>query len=147
MKRTISLLLALLMLLGLAACIRVPVQQPDAPAPQAVQATAAPAATKAPSAATAPASTAAPAAAATSAPATSEARTEAAETWADIDLAFFREYLASDLTTLHQLVKDPAKHGIDYDSVERSLGSFTRESDEKWYAFERELLARMDRLD
>ena len=147
MKRTISLLLALLMLLGLAACIRVPVQKPDTPQPQAVQATAAPAATKAPSAATAPASTAAPAAAATSAPATSEARTEAAETWADIDLAFFREYLASDLTTLHQLVKDPAKHGIDYDSVERSLGSFTRESDEKWYAFERELLARMDRLD
>ncbi len=69
------------------------------------------------------------------------------ETWEDIDMDFFREYLSSDLTSLHQMVKDPSKYGIDYDSVERSLGSYKQDADREWYAFEEGILARMDRLD
>jgi uncharacterized protein (DUF885 family) len=44
-------------------------------------------------------------------------------------------------------VKDPAKYGIDYDSVERSLGSYRQDPDREWYVFEEGLLARMDKLD
>jgi uncharacterized protein (DUF885 family) len=69
------------------------------------------------------------------------------ENWADIDRDFFKEYLSSDLTSLHQLVKDPAKYGIDYDSVERSLGTYKQDSDREWYAFEEGILKRMDCVD
>ena len=78
---------------------------------------------------------AAPAAEPTTEPAAAPAAEPAADSWAAIDRDFFREYLSSDLTSLHQLVKDPAKYGIDYDSVERSLGSYRQDSDREWYVF------------
>ena len=90
---------------------------------------------------------AAPAAEPTTEPAAAPAAEPAADSWAAIDRDFFREYLSSDLTSLHQLVKDPAKYGIDYDSVERSLGSYRQDSDREWYVFEEGLLQRMDKLD
>ena len=125
MKRIVSLLLALTMvLLSLTGCVRVPGQK-DA------QATAAPAATAAPVAEATAAPTAEPTAEPTPEPtaeptATPEPTPEPLppQNWADIDMDFFREYLSSDLTSLHQLVKDPAAFGIDYDSVERSLGTY-----------------------
>ena len=142
MKRILSLLLALVMVLSLAACIQVPAKK------------AAQAPTAAPTAATAPEPTPQDVSEATDVPtaepvSTPEATAEAepADTWADIDMDFFREYLSSDLTSLHQMVKDPAKYGIDYDSVERSLGTYKEDSDREWYAFEEGILARMDRLD
>lgn len=119
MKRLVSLLLALVMIFNLTACIRIPARK-------GAEATAAPTAESTPEP-------------------TPEPLPD--ETWADIDMDFFREYLKSDLTTLHQMVKDPAAMGIDYDSVERSLGSFKQESDREWYAYEERLLARMDHLD
>ena len=97
MKRTIALLLALVMALSLAACIQVPSWQ-------TVQGTGTPVVT-------------------------------AEDTWAAIDMDFFREYLISDITSLHQLVKDPAKYGIDYDSVERTLGTYQLDGEREWYAF------------
>ena len=132
MKRTISLLLDLTMvLLSMTGCVRVPVKKYDkakATAAPAAVATAAPAAE--PTAAPAAAPTAEPAAAPTAEPTTEPAAAptnapapvaEPAETWADIDRDFFREYLKTDITSLHQLVKDPAAFGIDYDSVERAV--------------------------
>ena len=83
----------------------------------------------------------------TAEPVAESAAEPAADSWAAIDRDFFREYLSSDLTTVHQLVKDPAKYGIDYDSVERSLGSYRQDPDREWYVFEEGLLARMDKLD
>ena len=110
MKRTISLLLALTMvLLSLTGCVRVPARK-------YAKATAAPTA-------------------------------EPVDTWADIDMDFFREYLKSDITSLHQLVKDPAAFGIDYDSVERSLGTYKEDADREWYLFIEDTLRRMDALD
>ena len=149
MKRIISLLLALVMVFNLTACIRIPARQ-DAQATEAPAVTAAPKAqateapepedTAAPSKEPAPDVTAAPEPEATEEP-------MAPESWADIDRDFFREYLSSDLTSLHQLVKDPAAYGIDYDSVERSLGSYKEDTDREWYAFEEEILRRMDAVD
>ena len=110
MKRTISLLLAIIMvLLSLTGCIRVPARK-------YAKATAAPTA-------------------------------EPVDTWADIDMDFFREYLTSDITSLHQLVKDPAAFGIDYDSVERSLGTYKEDPDREWYVFIEDTLRRMGALD
>ena len=121
MKKTLSLLLALLMVFNLAACIVVPTRKYGQAAATAVP---------------------------TEAPTAEPQPTDAGpEKWADIDMDFFREYLSSDLTSLHQMVKDPSKYGIDYDSVERTLGSFSQEEDKEWYDFERTILQRMDRVD
>ncbi len=166
MKRTISLLLALTMvLLSLTGCVRVPVKtyaKAKATAAPAAIATAAPAAEPTaapaaePTAAPAAAPTAEPAAAPTAEPTTEPAAAptnapapvaEPAETWADIDRDFFREYLKTDITSLHQLVKDPAAFGIDYDSVERSLGTYKEDADREWYLFIEDTLRRMDALD
>ena len=149
MRKTISLLLAMAMLLGLAACIRVPgwklSEATAAPVADAVIMT--PTVTEAP--ATAPTVEPAPTAqpAPTEKPAAGPTAAAEADTWADIDMAFFREYMKSDITSLHQLVKDPAKFGIDYDEVERTLGTFQQDGDEEWYSFGEALLGRMDRLD
>lgn len=115
MKRIISLLLALLMALSLAACVRVPNWRKYDVEEQATD--------------------------------TETIQSTASKAWADIDLDFFREYLMTDISSLHQLVKDPAKYGIDYDSVERTLGYYSQDKDREWYDFERGLLARMDELD
>ena len=150
MKRTISLLLALTMvLLSLTGCVRVPVKtyaKAKATAAPAAEPTAAPAAapTAEPAAAPTAEPTTEPAAAPTNAPAPVA---EPAETWADIDRDFFREYLKTDITSLHQLVKDPAAFGIDYDSVERSLGTYKEDADREWYLFIEDTLRRMDALD
>ena len=136
MKKILSILLALAMVLNLTACIALPSRKqykagskPTDTAQTSVSATAS-------------------AAAPTQAPDPTAAPTQAPpESWADIDRDFFREYLSSDLTSLHQLVKDPAKYGIDYDSVERSLGSYKEDADREWYTFEEGLLERMDRVD
>ena len=144
MKRIVSLLLALTMvLLSLTGCVRVPGQK-DA------QATAAPAATAAPVAEATAAPTAEPTPEPTAEPtATPEPTPEPLppQNWADIDMDFFREYLSSDLTSLHQLVKDPAAFGIDYDSVERSLGTYKEDPDREWYVFIENTLRRMDAVD
>ncbi|MBQ3486802.1 MAG: hypothetical protein IJA71_00810, partial [Clostridia bacterium] len=138
MKRTIALLLALMMLLSLAACIRVPSSN------KAAQATAAPEITAEPTAEPTEEPTAEPTAEPTPEP-TPEPVYD--EIWADIDRDFFKEYLSSDITSLHQLVKDPAKYGIDYDEVERSLGTYKQDEDREWYAFIEKTLSRMDRVD
>ena len=142
MKRTIALLLALMMLLSLAACIRVPSSN------KAAQATAAPEITAEPAAEPTEEPTAEPTAEPTEEP-TPEPTAEPVydENWADIDLDFFKEYLSSDITSLHQLVKDPSKYGIDYDEVERSLGTFKEDGDREWYTFIENTLSRMDRVD
>ena len=122
MKRIISLLLVLLMVLSLTACRKTPAiqtTQVDEPAPTAAP-TAVPTATPEPL---------------------------PPENWADIDREFFKEYLSSDITSLHQLVKDPAKYGIDYDEVERSLGTYREDPDREWYVFVENTLSRMDRVD
>ena len=145
MKRTISLLLALTMILSLAACIRLPGKK-DA------QATAAPTAepkaevTEAPTAEPTPAPTAEPTAEPTPEP-TATPEPLPPENWADIDMDFFKEYLSSDITSLHQLVKDPSKYGINYDEVERTLGTYQQDADREWYAFIENTLSRMERVD
>ena len=79
--------------------------------------------------------------------ATAAPTAEPVDTWADIDMDFFREYLKTDITSLHQLVKDPAAYGIDYDSVERSLGTYKEDPDREWYVFIENTLRRMDAVD
>ena len=59
----------------------------------------------------------------------------------------FANAISSDITSLHQLVKDPSVYGIDYDSVERTLGTYQEDADREWYAFEEGILERMDKLD
>ncbi len=149
MKKIISLLLVLTMLLPMTACIAVRL-------PQVVHATAIPAVTDAPTAEPTPEPAAEPTAEPTPEPTaepTAEPAAEpvaeapSADTWADIDMDFFREYLSSDLTSLHQMVKDPARYGIDYDSVERNLGYFSLDADREWYSFEESILDRMEKLD
>ena len=144
MKRSISLLLTALLLLSMAACITVPGRKSTEAA--VVMATQAP--TEAPTEAPTPEPTAEPTA--TPEPTAEPTATPEPlppENWADIDMDFFREYLSSDITSLHQLVKDPAAFGINYDEVERTLGSYQQDSDREWYAFIEKTLARMDRVD
>lgn len=129
MKKIISLLLALIMVLSLASCVKASGRKQYKPETEA-KATAAPDPTAAP--------TAAPTATAEPLP---------AENWADIDMDFFREYLSSDITSLHQLVKDPSKYDINYDEVERSLGTYKKDPDREWYVFIENILSRMDRVD
>ena len=130
MKKIVALLLILVMVLNLTACQK---STPKSRIETKLTATAEPAAaTAAPTAAPSPEPTAEPL---------------PPENWADIDMDFFREYLSSDITSLHQLVKDPSKFGIDYDSVERSLGSYKQDPDREWYAFIETTLSRMDRVD
>ena len=146
MKRTIALLLALVMALSLAACIQVPswqtVQSTGTPVVTA-EPTATPSVTCGVTLSPSPETTPEPTAEPTAEPAPAFAE----DTWAAIDMDFFREYLISDITSLHQLVKDPAKYGIDYDSVERTLGTYQLDGEREWYAFVEKTLGRMDKLD
>lgn len=151
MKRTISLLLALTMvLLSLTGCIKVKSRKDAEIAASTTKSTAAPAVTPEPLPTEAP--TAEPTAEPTATPEPTAEPTPTPEplppqNWADIDMDFFREYLKSDITSLHQLVKDPAAYGIDYDSVERSLGTYKEDPDREWYVFIENTLRRMDAVD
>ena len=152
MKRSISLLLALVMVLAsLSGCIRV--KSGEKEGGQTAQITAPTMkATVAPAVTPEPLPTAEPASQPTEAPEPTEEPTPTPEplppqNWADIDMDFFREYLKSDITSLHQLVKDPAKYGIDYDEVERTLGTYKEDPDREWYVFIENTLRRMDAVD
>jgi len=151
MKRTISLLLALTMvLLSLTGCIKVKSRKDAEIAASTTKSTAAPAVTPEPLPTEVP--TAEPTAEPTATPEPTAEPTPTPEplppqNWADIDMDFFREYLKSDITSLHQLVKDPAAYGIDYDSVERSLGTYKEDPDREWYVFIENTLRRMDAVD
>ena len=164
MKRTISLLLAVLMLFGMTACIRVPgykaseataapavTDEPTAEptAEPTVEPTAEPTVepTAEPTAEPTPEPTAEPTAEPTPEPTAEPTAEPKQDTWADIDMDFFREYISGDITTLHQLVKDPSVYGIDYDEVERTLGTYQEDENREWYVFEEGILARMDALD
>ena len=146
MKKIVSLLLALSMvLLSLTGCIKVKSKTPEASVPslqdgQVVTPTFKN--TVAPAITAEPASTPEPAA-----DPTPTAEPLPAENFADIDRDFFCEYLKTDITSLHQMVKDPAAFGIDYDSVERSLGTYKEDPDREWYVFMENTLARLDRVD
>ena len=147
MKRTISLLLALVMVFNLAACIRVPGKKDETPA---ITAEPVAEATAAPTAEPTPEPTAEPTAEPTEEPTPEPTATPEPlppENWADIDRDFFKEYMSSDLTTLHQMVKDPSVYGIDYDEVERSLGTYKEDPDREWYLFVEDLVSRMDRVE
>lgn len=146
MKKTISLLLALLMLMSLTACIRVPGRKDAEIVAPKIESTVAPAITPEPlpTAEPTPEPTIEPTAEPTPEP-TAEPVYD--ENWADIDMDFFREYLSSDITSLHQLVKDPSKFGINYDEVERTLGTYQEDEEREWYVFVEETLSRMDRVD
>ena len=151
MKRTISLLLAIIMvLLSLTGCIRVKSRKAAETAAPTERSTVAPAVT--PELLPTEGPTAEPTAEPTETPEPTAEPTPSPEplppqNWADIDMDFFREYLSSDLTSLHQLVKDPAAFGIDYDSVERSLGTYKEDPDREWYVFIENTLRRMDAVD
>ena len=151
MKRTISLLLAIIMvLLSLTGCIRVKSRKAAETAAPAEKSTVAPAVTPEPLPTEGP--TAEPTAEPTETPEPTAEPTPTPEplppqNWADIDMDFFREYLKTDITSLHQLVKDPAAYGIDYDSVERSLGTYKEDPDREWYVFIENTLRRMDAVD
>ena len=153
MKRIVSLLLALSMvLLSLAGCIKVKKDKdPESSVPTLQEATivaptmkntVAPAITSAPFPTPEPTPTAEP-----TAEPTPTLEPLPPQNWADIDMDFFREYLKSDITSLHQLVKDPAAYGIDYDSVERTLGTYKEDPDREWYVFIENTLRRMDAVD
>lgn len=151
MKRTISLLLAIIMvLLSLTGCIRVKSRKAAETAAPTEKSTVAPAVTSEPLPTEGP--TAEPTAEPTETPEPTAEPTPTPEplppqNWADIDMDFFREYLKTDITSLHQLVKDPAAFGIDYDSVERSLGTYKEDPDREWYVFIENTLRRMDAVD
>ena len=151
MKRTISLLLAIIMvLLSLTGCIRVKSRKAAETAAPTEKSTVAPAVTPEPLPTEGP--TAEPTAEPTETPEPTAEPTPTPEplppqNWADIDMDFFREYLKTDITSLHQLVKDPAAYGIDYDSVERSLGTYKEDPDREWYVFIENTLRRMDAVD
>ncbi len=151
MKRTISLLLAIIMvLLSLTGCIRVKSRKAAETAAPTEKSTVAPAVTSEPLPTEGP--TAEPTAEPTETPEPTAEPTPTPEplppqNWADIDMDFFREYLKTDITSLHQLVKDPAAYGIDYDSVERSLGTYKEDPDREWYVFIENTLRRMDAVD
>ncbi len=151
MKRTISLLLAIIMvLLSLTGCIRVKSRKAAETAAPTEKSTVAPAVTPEPLPTEGP--TAEPTAEPTETPEPTAEPTPSPEplppqNWADIDMDFFREYLKTDITSLHQLVKDPAAYGIDYDSVERSLGTYKEDPDREWYVFIENTLRRMDAVD
>ena len=146
MKKIVSLLLALSMvLLSLTGCIKVKSKTPEASVPslqdgQVVTPTFKN--TVVPAITAEPASTPEPAA-----DPTPTAEPLPPENFADIDRDFFCEYLKTDITSLHQMVKDPAAFGIDYDSVERSLGTYKEDPDREWYVFMENTLARLDRVD
>lgn len=109
LKRTLSALLAGLLLLFEGACIRVPLPR-QAEAPREISA----------------ADTAA---------------------WNQADLDFFREYITGDISTLHQLIKDPAAFGIYYADVERTLGTYAQAEEADWYAFVEDMLSRLNEID
>ena len=110
MKRTISLLLAIIMvLLSLTGCIRVKSRKAAETAAPTEKSTVAPAVTPEPLPTEGP--TAEPTAEPTETPEPTAEPTPSPEplppqNWADIDMDFFREYLKTDITSLHQLVKD-----------------------------------------
>lgn len=133
MKRITALLLSLLLMLGsLLACAQpekeaeVPTQPPatETPTPEPVEPTDTPVPTDTPEP-TIPPST----------------------LWAEFDDTFFREYISTDITSLHQLVKDPAAFGIDLSTVEVSLGSYSKENDEEWLQWCTEKKAQLEAID
>lgn len=131
MKRITALLLSLLMLLGMLTACAKP-EEKEAELPTEVPATEAP--TPEPTDTPAPTDTPEP----TIAP---------SQLWAEFDDTFFKEYISSDITSLHQLVKDPAAYGIDISTVEVSLGSYSKENDEEWLQWVMEKKEQLEAID
>ena len=121
MKRSLSLLLTLLLLFSLCACSKdKPVT--EQPVPTAAQAAA--------EAATAP--TQAPTAAPTATPAPTAAPDEV---FAAIDKEMMSEYVTSDFSYFHQMVEDPANFSIDASAVEPCWSGYELEDSDRWILY------------
>ena len=71
----------------------------------------------------------------------------ASEAFDEFDRSFFTELLKDDFTGMHQMVKDPSSYGIDISKVERTLGSFSKESNYKSLKWARDMLAGLKEIN
>ncbi|MBR0507486.1 MAG: DUF885 family protein [Clostridia bacterium] len=138
--RIIAILLAAVMLLGLAGCGRCGKNNPEIASPPPVAEN-----TDRPVETDAPVVTAKP----TSVPVEKTEEQKAAEAafWA-LDEELFVAYVTQDITSLDQYCENPASFGIDESTVPVTLGEFNEKSDNEWIdrcAVWREKLLAIDR--
>ncbi|MBQ4423262.1 MAG: DUF885 family protein [Clostridia bacterium] len=116
-KRIIAVLLAAVMLFGLAGCGKCSRKTPNIPTPSPVAAV-----TDAPA-------TAKP----TKAPVEKTEEQKAAEAaFMALDEELFLTYVTQEITSLDQFCENPASFGIDETTVPVTLGEFTEEADNEW---------------
>lgn len=140
MKRILSLFLALVFLLGTAACGTV---QTATPVEGSLSATAAPADTEAPT--VEPQDTASPEPSATPLPTPEPTPSlSASELWRAFDTDFVCYMLREDISTYNQLIKKPETLPVSGEDIVITLGSYDKSEFERYY---RDMHAFLDRLD
>ena len=125
--RIIAMLLACVMLLGLAGCMKcgnkTPAPEGATPNPSAEE-------TERPVESASSVATDAPATSVPTEPTEEQAAAEAAF-WA-LDEEMFRDYVTTDITALDQFCENPAAFGIDESTVPVTLGEFSKEDNDEW---------------
>jgi len=125
--RIIAMLLACVMLLGFAGCMKcgnkTPAPEGATPNPSAEE-------TERPVESASSVATDAPATSVPTEPTEEQAAAEAAF-WT-LDEEMFRDYVTTDITALDQFCENPAAFGIDESTVPVTLGEFSEEDNDEW---------------